>query len=961
MVLSRLAVVLVAAAACVLAWRTGGGAEEAPVPPREEVDGGLVDGAAGTAPARVLASERARAAAAAQGALPAGPAGLAAPAPGYEVALRLLEATNEVRVDAPNAASAQPLLAAHWRKMRPAWFTPVGPLSRFVTSVALRSSATSTSEAQWLASAGPGKAWAPDAKVWNMNEGSFEQRDALVAMPPATFTFRAAIPRGAKLSFAEGTLNAMHEVAVFVITVVDAKGEAREVYRHRLPLTHARRWTEASCDLDAYAGQTVELRLSTESAPATTEERRAAARQREVIRLADLDAGAAADGRAPVLAAPPPPADDAGAAGAAGAAEDAGAAGAAKEEKLARPGIPLALWGSPALLAHVVPRAPYNVLWIVVDALRADVLASFHDDAEDAKKRAAPSPPLEALLPKVPGLTPNLDALAARGARFTNAYSAATWTRPGTAAMLAGARSSELGLDTLAWTLKPADVARFYASEPPLLPLAARRHGMATHAFVNNYFMDGYAPVGVDLGFEHVADHRYRTRDTLEITRDASSWITKHADTRFFLFVNYDSPHEPYEPPPHMLERVPPPPAGPADPMARLYLAEAAKDDDAIGVLLGSLARAGVRERTIVVLTADHGETLSSAHAGTSALDRMPVRYHHAVSNYEETTRVPMIVVAPGLLPEGREVKARVRSTDLAPTVGALLGFEPHARASGRSLVPLAKGEQERDERVVVSEGRGTRALIHGRHRLIVREGLARTTFTPERTVTASEELYDLVDDPGERHDLAPSRPELVAEMRARLDAALANASVAGSAAATNGAADEAKRPTLRLRFVGGVRPRRVSGSLVMGDAKTKARSFTVEPVELGRDALKLTGAKADVAFTTSASAAVGFDVVVDPETAPVSWELYLDDQPWPADAWFGGPYGLVAPALRSGITTEAARLAAQSSFLPPIDPRRDVGVFVVRERRVEPPFESGEAVEEMARLLREWGYVPGK
>src|SRR5262249_27408956 len=160
----------------------------------------------------------------------------------------------------------------------------------------------------------------------------------------------------------------------------------------------------------------------------------------------------------------------------------------------------------------------YNVLWIVVDALRPDVLASFHDDAEDKKRHSAPLPPLEALLPKIPGLTPAIDELTTKGARFTHAYSAACWTRPGTLAMLSGARSSELGIDTTSWMLLPGEVARFYASDPPLLPLVLRKHGVATRAFVNNYFMVGYAPVGIDMGFERVADHRYRTRDTLEVT-----------------------------------------------------------------------------------------------------------------------------------------------------------------------------------------------------------------------------------------------------------------------------------------------------------------------------------------------------------------------------------------------------------------------------------------------------------
>lgn len=931
---ARIVIAIIAAVACLVAARMGGGIEEAPAMP----------GAA----AAVTGADAAGAPNVDAPSAPVLPASGGAGAEGYEVVLRFTDIASEATVTAPNAGNAQKMIAAHWRKMRPAWSPSTGPGGRLLTSIALR---TSLVETQWSMPNGATKTWSPDARVWNMNEGSYEQRDALIAPPPATFSFRVAIPQHARLTFSEGSINTMRDTTIFTIAAVLPGGETRELYKHRLAPAASRRWTDASCSLDALAGKTVELRFSTEAVPATSEEWRELTRERERTRRAEIDAGGA--DAAPIL-------DPDG--------------GAEREEMLTQPGIDVALWGSPTMLARTTPRAPYNVLWIVVDALRPDVITSFHDAAVDAAKLAAPNPPLEAHLPKVPGLTPSIDDLCKRGVRFTNAYSAGSWTRPGTLGMLAGARSSELGVDTQAWTLQQTDTARFYASDPPLLPLMARRRGMSTHAFVNNFFMAGYAPVGVEMGFEHTTDHRFRTRDTLEVTRSATSWLREHEDTRFFMFVNYNSPHEPYEPPPEMLARVPAPPAAPEDKMTRLYMAEAAKDDEAIGVLMESVASLGLRERTIVVLTSDHGETLSSAHDGVSLLDHMPVRYHHAASNYEETAHVPIVIVAPGLLPADRAVDARVRGTDIAPTVGELLGFEAHAKTSGRSMVALAKGTAKEEERVVVTEGRGTRAIMHGKYRLLVREGLARTTQRKKGSVTVNEELYDLSSDPGERVDLATSRPELVAEMRARLDAALKNEAVAGTAAAIAPAAATAdkKLPVIRLRFASAGRAHRVSGTITIGSEKEPSRSSSVVPIDLGFDSFKLAGKaseRVEVAIHAPAGV-VGFDITVDPPTTRVTWDLYLEDKPLGDDAVFGGPYGLLMPTLRRGISEDAARLAAQATFLPPIDPRRDFGIFVVRDRGGDsrmrhdegaPGGGDVEAAEEMARLLREWGYAhPG-
>src|SRR5690606_20457013 len=117
----------------------------------------------------------------------------------------------------------------------------------------------------------------------------------------------------------------------------------------------------------------------------------------------------------------------------------------------------------------------------------------------------------------------------------------------------------------------------------------------------------------------------------------------------------------------------------------------------------------------------------------------------------------------------------------------------------------------------VVSEGRGSRAIMHGRHRMVAREGAARVVIQGGKRREADVELYDLAEDPGERHDLAARHPDLVAEMKARLEAALNNAPVAGgraratsppraagAAMAPAGQAEEPRPPVLHLRFAGG-------------------------------------------------------------------------------------------------------------------------------------------------------------
>jgi arylsulfatase A-like enzyme len=870
----RAVVALLVGAAGVVAWHEGGGADARTPPPRATA----APASSGEPAAR-------------------GDAGHGAEA--FEVTTRLIEKLPQARIDAPSMGAAQQYLQGYWRKMRVPWLPLPGLAGQMAMTISVRTNRET--EAQWAIPVAGGDTWVPEARVWNMNEGSFDQREAIFAPVPATIAFTVALPPHARLRLAPAVLALMPTTTVFEVTLVDAGGAEHALSQTRVAGVDAKRWTDVDADLAPWAGQTVTLRLRTSSEKPAPYEKHWT-----------------------------PPTDEG----------DAGAPDAPLF-----PAMALALWGNPVIVARQPTRVPYDVLWIVVDALRPDVAASLHDPDEDAAQLSAPRPPLEARLPAIPGLMPGIDRLADRGVRFLHAWSAGAWTRPGTLAMLCGERSSELGIDTKEWILPPEQVSRYYGAEPPLLPLILRHSGVATAAFVNNFFMAGYVTVGLDMGFERVTDHRYRVRDTAEITRDALGWLDSHADSRFFLFVNYNSPHEPYEPPKEMLARIPPPPQGPRDRQVREYMAEGAKDDAAIATLLGKLDALGLTKSTIVVVTSDHGETLSSAHGGYAA-DHLPVRFHHAVGNFEETTRVPLVMALPGMLDGGLAVKERVRNVDIAPTLLELEGLEPDARMSGRSLMPLVRGQKE-EPRVVLTEGRSSRAILWGHWRLVVHD-----------TAEAEDALFDLDLDPGERRSVAGSHPDVVADLRARLAAALANVPTADAAPEKGG-----PLPVVHVRFAGGGRSRHVTGVLTAGDGKHGASVF-VEAVGLAREAIRVDGPRVDFAADTAPDGLVGFDLRLDPPSARLTWKLFLDDAPWPDGAVFTGPFGLPAVAARGGIATEEARAEVYAPTLPVVDPGRDLGMFVTRDRPGDAPATlpagGGQGAVEMQQMLRQWGYAHG-
>jgi len=303
-------------------------------------------------------------------------------------------------------------------------------------------------------------------------------------------------------------------------------------------------------------------------------------------------------------------------------------------------------WFAPWLLAACQAEdpapAPLNVLLVTLDTARADVL-----DGGPASR----------------ALAPRIAALAAAGLRFPNSYTVAPLTLPAHASLMSGLYPPRHGLrDNGQAALGPA-----------VETLAERLNtaGFATAAFVSSVVLDrGF---GLDQGFERYDQpeldpserHAHAERAASATVAAARAWLESRTDERpFFLWVHLYDAHVPYLPAPEHLAR-----AG-GDP----YRGEVAALDDAVGALLDGLEEEALTERTLVVLTADHGESLGEHGEPT-----------HGALCYEATMRIPLVLRFPGEQP----LPARVpfaSLVDLVPTLLGRLGLEPPPGLDGFDL-----------------------------------------------------------------------------------------------------------------------------------------------------------------------------------------------------------------------------------------------------------------------------------
>jgi len=384
------------------------------------------------------------------------------------------------------------------------------------------------------------------------------------------------------------------------------------------------------------------------------------------------------------------------------------------------------VWSVPSVLAPqgAAESAPRNVILISLDTLRADYVGAYGQ-------------PLET--------TPTLDRLAAEGVLFENAYTTYPSTTASHMSMLTGLYPSVHGVY--------APGQRLPQGLPLLAELLARR-GYSTAAVTEDAMLA--AGTGFPRGFDSYREYKTPGADTdghvAEVVDSALAWLKSHRDERFFMFLHTYQVHGPHTPP-AAYDVFPTPDVeglSPAHAEARRgYAGDLLCADAEIARLLGELEALGEDERTVVVITADHGEALGE-HGVLG----------HGWFVIDPVLHIPLIIRAPGLVSEGLRVAAATSLVDVAPTILELAGAAPAGAAphvmQGKSLVALlgAPGDARSRDRVAYTEKRHENGSVT----VVARKGSLKWRMGTSPPAA----FFDLASDPGEI--AGRSEPEALAE-----------------------------------------------------------------------------------------------------------------------------------------------------------------------------------------------------
>jgi arylsulfatase A-like enzyme len=435
--------------------------------------------------------------------------------------------------------------------------------------------------------------------------------------------------------------------------------------------------------------------------------------------------------------------------------------------------LPLAAGDAASLVLRVAPDGGSRPAWGLWQGLRM-----MGDPIDETGEGRPPSDPTSVLLVILDAAgakhfgcygyarrtTPEIDRIAAEGVVYERAYTPAVFTRSSMASV---------------WTSQYPDQHRVGVDEdvgisgerPTLAELLSAR-GVRSAGFIGNPVARGF---NLDRGFDEFHSV-YTQKVNLGAVTHADAFRNvlpgffqaRPAD-RFFAYVHYLEPHFPYDPPPPFNTMF-----GPDAPLSveqrrqhewfwavnegrvratpeeidhlvRLYDGGLAFVDREVGFLRRTLEQAGLWDRMLVIVTADHGEGLRE-HGWIG----------HMKQVHQEAAQVPLIVHYPaGQGRRGARVAEVVSLLDLAPTIADALGVGvPEGTFVGRSLLRGASGSRvvTRNTDLVPTYG-----VTDGRYRLIF------------QAADRAQQLYDVLADPAEAHDLGDAQPAWAAAQRQAL------------------------------------------------------------------------------------------------------------------------------------------------------------------------------------------------
>jgi arylsulfatase A-like enzyme/Flp pilus assembly protein TadD len=367
-----------------------------------------------------------------------------------------------------------------------------------------------------------------------------------------------------------------------------------------------------------------------------------------------------------------------------------------------------------------------NVLLVTIDTLRADHLGCYGDAQAH---------------------TPNINRLAAEGTRFKTVVTAAPLTLPSHCSIMTGVYPMVHGVrDNVGYRLDPS---------AETLAQILKRNGYATGAIVGAYVLD--RSFGLGAGFDYYYDHFDAAgRETVnmaelkrrgsEVTDRGIAWIRRVRGRPFFAWIHFYDPHDPYDPPAPFKQQF----------AARPYDGEIAYVDQQLGRLFAFLKDAGLWQNTIIVLTADHGESLGEHR-----------ELRHGYFIYDATATVPLIVRPVAAKP--RVVSNAVRSIDIAPTILQLTGI-PKGKAMQGATLSGPGSERDAYSETFYPLQFGWSPLRS------VRVGNLKYIDAPR------PELFELDVDPKELTNRAADRPAVAAEMKNKIEMLQASSGVAAKA-----------------------------------------------------------------------------------------------------------------------------------------------------------------------------------